>query len=409
MLRQVARALWRVEAVGGAQPNGRDEASWREAFSTGFTTRRATVWKPFAQSRNDYAEGTAHGGSCVARCRPTSSAPPLPTPEPGTVLPRRGAGPAEPYPKLHAARGERASIMSVCLPRKPAPRVACPRTLKRRQPKPPRSRCRLPRGRLARHHRLRRQRNHREPRLGSAQGARWPDNPQPAPLRLIDVNRWKRFSNHDHVRQAAAGESGYRGRLGSGGASVKPNSAADPWCRFGFGGEHSANLVLCREGDVSNYVSGTPCGPPRKGSPRRLRRSRGRPVVKATDGLDRSEGYRSRRALAELDGWPRIGGSARRRCRMRSPQRRLPSQPAERAWRHRAEGPAHPPSRLRSYARPVSGATPGALRRSTAWPALCRGCPPAKSARSSARPPGCARQPGDPECGGPGSPPVRRP
>ena len=78
------------------------------------------------RSRKDYAEGTAHGGSCVARCRPTSSAPPLPTPEPGTVLPRCGAGPAEPYPKLHAARGERASIMSVCLPRKPAPKSRLP-------------------------------------------------------------------------------------------------------------------------------------------------------------------------------------------------------------------------------------------------------------------------------------------
>ena len=37
-------------------------------------------------------------------------------------------------------------------------------------------------------------------------------------------------------------------------------------------------------------------------------------VVKAmqTDGLDWGEGYRPRRALAEMDGWPRmsIGGSA---------------------------------------------------------------------------------------------------
>ena len=35
-------------------------------------------------------------------------------------------------------------------------------------------------------------------------------------------------------------------------------------------------------------------------------------VVKAmlTDGLDRGEGYRPRRAPAEMDGWSRISGSA---------------------------------------------------------------------------------------------------
>ena len=79
-------------------------------------------------------------------------------------------------------------------------------------------------------------------------------------------------------------------------------------------------------------------------------------VVKATDGLDWSEGYRPRRALAEMDdgrGCRSVARQPRRRRRARSPQRRLSPQSAERAIELKVPRTRRycPVSVIRSYAR----------------------------------------------------------
>ena len=79
-------------------------------------------------------------------------------------------------------------------------------------------------------------------------------------------------------------------------------------------------------------------------------------VVKAmqTDGLDWGEGYRPRRALAEMDdgrGCRSVARQPRWRCRVRSPQRRLPPQSAERAIELKVPRTRRPVSVIRSYAR----------------------------------------------------------
>ena len=83
-------------------------------------------------------------------------------------------------------------------------------------------------------------------------------------------------------------------------------------------------------------------------------------VVKAmqTDGLDWGEGYRplGRRALAEMDdgrGCRSVARQPRRRRRVRSPQRRLPPQSAERAIELKVPRTRRycPVSVIRSYAR----------------------------------------------------------
>ena len=141
-------------------------------------------------------------------------------------------------------------------------------------------------------------------------------------------------------------------------------------------------------------------------------------IVKAmqTDGLDWGEGYRPRRALAEMDdgrGCRSVARQPRQRRRARSPQRRLPPQSAERAWRHRAEGAAHPPLLPRLRDQELRPARSGDRPRDPGR--LCVGAVHPQGRRGlavAARPPGCAdnRQPGcqDPGRGGPGfpSPPV---
>ena len=81
-------------------------------------------------------------------------------------------------------------------------------------------------------------------------------------------------------------------------------------------------------------------------------------VVKAmqTDGLDWGEGYRPRRALAEMDdgrGCRSVARQPRRRRRVRSPQRRLSPQSAERAIELKVPRTRRycPVSVIRSYAR----------------------------------------------------------
>ena len=81
-------------------------------------------------------------------------------------------------------------------------------------------------------------------------------------------------------------------------------------------------------------------------------------VVKAmqTDGLDRGEGYRPRRALAEMDdgrGCRSVARQPRRRRRVRPPQRRLSPQLAERAIELKVPRTRRycPVSVIRSYAR----------------------------------------------------------
>ena len=79
-------------------------------------------------------------------------------------------------------------------------------------------------------------------------------------------------------------------------------------------------------------------------------------VVKATDGLDWGEGYRPRRALAEMDdgrGCRSVARQPRRRRRARSPQRRLSPQSAERAIELKVPRTRRycPVSVIRSYAR----------------------------------------------------------
>ena len=77
-------------------------------------------------------------------------------------------------------------------------------------------------------------------------------------------------------------------------------------------------------------------------------------VVKATDGLDWGEGYRPRRALAEMDdgrGCRSVARQPRQRCRVRSPQRRLSPQSAERAIELKVPRTRRPVSVIRSYAR----------------------------------------------------------
>ena len=66
-----------------------------------------------------------------------------------------------------------------------------------------------------------------------------------------------------------------------------------------------------------------------------------------TDGLDWGEGYRPSPGFGGDRSDDRGSVAPRRRCRARSLQRDLLPPPTERAWRHRAEGSAHPPSRLR--------------------------------------------------------------
>ena len=117
--------------------------------------------------------------------------------------------------------------------------------------------------------------------------------------------------------------------------------------------------------------------------------------MKATDGLDSGEGYRPRQAPAEIvaeDQWPgNLDGTAARD--RRNGARNLPSEPGD--IELKVPRTRRPVSVIGSYARRapeidrLAGFVLSTRRVGETWPL------------------GCARQPGDPGRGRPGSPPTQ--